>query len=210
MRLSTGRCLIERNPEIVDSWLKTLPGSKAEARIVRAAEPRFSACFDPAAHTATWLQEYDVAGVRAGLVRAYLQAMRDRLPVQPPVGNDRAAWYSGSAEPSAEVQDGQEMLAAEIGMCLVRKHWASVVKLVTVADPKIEQLNFAYGITGWVAAKRKMGAADEVLDEIIPFMAECVPSGTRLAIDRPRLHSLLEEAAYHIMVNSGPAAPIPN
>ncbi|MEO7826131.1 MAG: hypothetical protein ABIR60_03240, partial [Allosphingosinicella sp.] len=38
-------CLIRREPALIHRWLRTLPGSAEESRLVTSAEPRFPACF---------------------------------------------------------------------------------------------------------------------------------------------------------------------
>jgi hypothetical protein len=94
------------------------------------------------------------------------------------------------------------MLRAEIGTCLARKYWSSVVKLVIAVDPKIERYDMSGAMTKEAAARREAAAAGEALGEIVPFIASCVPSGTRLRIDRRSLRTIVEEAAYHITAES--------
>jgi hypothetical protein len=93
------RCLIRREPALVDSWLRTLPGSPEEARLVRGGEARFPACFDRWGHRDGGIARYDTPGMRAGLVRALLQARRHRLPADPPPGSG-PLWPS--AKPGAD------------------------------------------------------------------------------------------------------------
>lgn len=199
------RCLIEREARIVGEWLHTLPGSPEEARLVRASEARFQACFGFLG--ISWNPEYDTARMRAGLVRARLQAMRDRLPLQLPGGNSQPEWYSKLLSDNSEQVNESDILAVEIGTCLARKHWNNAIKLVTIVDPKIEQASIVFGWTKQSSERREKAAADAALNEIVPFIAACVPAGTRLAIDRPRLRALVEEGIYHIAADIDPAAP---
>src|SRR5688500_8385246 len=106
------RCLIRREPALVESWLRTLPGSAEEVRLVRGGAARFPACFDRWGHRQGGIPRYDTPGMRAGLVRALLQARRHLLPADPPPGSG-PLWQS--AEPGA---DPSAVVAADLGACL--------------------------------------------------------------------------------------------
>ncbi len=200
------RCLIERDPEIIGQWLRLLPGSRDEMRLFRKANVRFSACFDRSFRIHDGLQpEYDIVGMRAGLIRARLQAARDRFPAQRPAGDDRTAWYAKSEDPSDPLL-GPAIQTAEIGACLARKHWVSVVKLVTVTDPAIDRMDMGYGDFGRPESKAAQTAVREVLGDVVPSIAGCVPSGVTVRLDAERLRALLEEAAYHMAIDTGSGA----
>lgn len=203
------RCLIERDPEVIVKWLRLLPGSRNETRFVRKIDVRFSACFDrDARFQGGWLPEYDIVGMRAALVRARLVAERARFTVQYPAGDDRPAWYVKS-EDASDPRVGSAIQTAEIGACLAREHWASVVKLVTVTDPAIEQMNTDHGGSGRSETEGQRVAVREILGEVVPSIAGCVPSGVKLTIDAERLRALLEEAAYHMVVDPGASGSDP-
>lgn len=196
------RCVIRREPALVDRWLRTLPGSSQEARLVRGAEAGFTACFDRWGHRqGGWVPQYDTAGMRAALVRALLQARRRDLPADPLPGTD-TPWYSGLSG-EAEAGNQESIFAADLGACLARKHWRNVLAIIEAVDPKTESLDFAVAWRLESARKREEAAVNSELARIIPSVAGCVPAGARLRIERPRLRSLLEEAAWH-MIDSGP------
>jgi len=94
------RCLIRREPALVERWLRTLPGSVWEERLFRAPK-RASR---PASTGPSFLQGasrvpvHDRAGMRAALVRALLQARRADLPAAPP---EEAAWHMISGGPDS-------------------------------------------------------------------------------------------------------------
>lgn len=192
------RCVIRRDRSMVEAWLRTLPGSPEEARIVRRAEPRFPPCFDRWGHRqGGWLPRYDTPGMRAGLVRALLQSRRAQLPDQPPA-------VAGPAHPEpAPGADPVPFLAAELGACLARKHWPGVLAIVKAVDPKTESSEFLYMDSRAEAAlRRESEAVDEALSKIVPSIPSCVPAGTRLRLNRLRLRTLLEEAAYHLTASA--------
>jgi hypothetical protein len=194
------RCLIQREPALVGSWLRTLPGSPEEARIVRRAEPRLPACFDPFVHTsrADWVPEYNVVSIRAGLVRALLQARRRGLPADPPAGT-RPPWYSIPSDGRDARAAALAIVASDLGLCLARKHWRSVVAIVDTVDPETENLFFSSASPKAKAAREREAAlVERELAKVIPSIAGCFPAGATLTIDRRRLRSLLEEAAYHL------------
>ena len=201
------RCLIRREGGLIERWLRTLPGSAAESRLVRSAEPRFPACFgEPyGSQGGVWLPKYDRAGIRAALVRALLQARRDELPAAPAPGGP-STWYPALPGAPAAAADGAALVAAGLGACLAGKHWAQVLAIVRAVDPETERLGFFTGSPKVEAAHRREAAAvDAELSKVIPSIPGCVPAGARLRINRLRLRSLLEEAAYQTLRQPGPA-----
>ncbi|HEX8308165.1 MAG TPA: hypothetical protein VF645_07060 [Allosphingosinicella sp.] len=196
------RCLIRRDPALVGRWLRTLPGSPEESRLVRSAESGFTACFQPYGAAAHWRPVYDKAGMRAGLVRALLQARRGELPADPPP-EAAAPWYSGLP---AAPESAPSIVAAHLGTCLARKHWRNVLALIKAVDPKTENLDFAVTWRVESAFKREQAAVNSELAKMIPSVAGCVPAGAKLRIERRRLRSLVEEAAYHMIEGGGPGA----
>jgi hypothetical protein len=201
------RCLIEREPAMVEDWLRTLPGSAEEERLVRSAEPRFPACFGElyGLNGSVWLSDYDRAGMRRGLVRALLQARRDDLPAEPPAAAAQP-WYDPRRDAA---RSAGAAVAADLGACLARKHWQSVVAIVRAVDPKTEHSMLWLSPKAKATLKREAAAADSELSKIVPSIAGCVPAGTRLRLDRASLRSLLEEAAYHMIADdhSTPVQP---
>jgi len=189
------RCLIRREPALVDRWLRTLPGSSQEERLVRGAEAGFPACFDRSGYFqgASRVPVYDKAGMRAALVRALLQARRQALPAAPPPGSDRPWYAPGAGEDSAAI------VAADLGTCLARRHWAEVLAIVRAVDPKVETIMYSESRKARSARKREAAAVDSALARMIPSIAGCVPAGARLRMDRPSLRTLVEEAAYHMI-----------
>jgi hypothetical protein len=196
------RCLIRREPEMVGRWLRTLPGSSWEARLVRGAEAGFAACFDHTAffQNASRIPVYDTAGMRAALVRALLQARRDALPAAPPADSGQP-WY-----PPEAGTDGPAILAADLGACLARKHWTAVLAIIRAVDPETERNMFFESRKARAARRREAAAVDSELAGMIPSIAGCVPAGAKLRIERPRLRTLVEEAAYHMTSGDRPAA----
>jgi hypothetical protein len=188
------RCLLRRDPALANRWLRTLPGSSEENRLVRGAESGFTACFQPYGAAADWRPVYDKAGMRAGLVRALLQARRGNLPADPPP-EAGPLWYSGLA---AELATGESIFAADLATCLARKHWRNVLAIIEAVDPKAENLDFAVTWRVDSALEREQAAVDLELAKMIPSVAGCVPAGARLRIERRRLRSLVEEAAWHM------------
>jgi hypothetical protein len=202
------RCLIRREGGLVERWLRTLPGSAEEARLVRSAEPRFPACFgEPHGNPfGVWLPKYERAGIRAALVRALLQARRGELPAAPAPGG-ASTWYSVPPGPPDTPADGAALVAAELGACLARKHWAEVLAIVRAVDPETEKLGFFTGSPKVEAAHRREAAAvDAELSKVIPSIPGCVPAGARLRMNRLRLRTLLEEAAYQMTARPAPPA----
>jgi hypothetical protein len=193
------RCLIRREPALIERWLRTLPGSPEEDRLVRNAEPGFPACFDEYAQISglDWVPGYDKANIRAALVRTLLQSRRSDLPAHPPAGADRPyqSITPGSGEAGA---DASAIVAADLGFCLARKHWSNVVAIIRAVDPKAGTGFYSESRKARAARKREAAAVDSELARMIPSIAGCVPAGARLRIERPRLRILVEEAAYHM------------
>jgi hypothetical protein len=193
------QCLIRRHPGLVDRWLATLPGSGAESRLVRSAEPRFPACFgEPyGVNGAVWLPKYDKAGIRAALVRALLQSGRDRLPSVPAQGGP-SVWYSEPSGPPSTPQDAAALVAAELGACLAARHWGEVEAIVRAVDPVAEN-SIGWGYREAKDARdREAAAVDRELSKVIPSISSCVPAGAKIRINRLRLRTLLEEAAWQM------------
>lgn len=193
MSPSVARCLIQREPALVEAWLRTLPGSSKEARLVSGADARFPACFDrwgqrrPGA-----IPKYDRPGIRAGLVRALLQSRRDRLPTDPPP----ASGLPYSAEPG---DDPATIVAADLGACLARRHWSGIVAIVRAVDPEIEGIMYSGSRKAGAAREREAARVDSELSRMVPSVAGCVPAGAKLRLERPRLRTLIEEAAWQMI-----------
>lgn len=203
------QCLIRREPAVIDRWLRTLAGSVEEDRLFRSAEPRFPPCFgEPyGLNGSVWLPKYDRTGMRAALVRALLQARRNDLPLAPP-SEGGSPWSGLSGSPQTPA-DGAAIVAADLGACLARKHWGSVLAIVRAVDPEAET-SIRWGWReGEAARKREAAAVDSELSKVIPSIPGCVPSGARLRINRLRLRSLLEEAALQ-MTKQADQAPAGN
>jgi hypothetical protein len=194
------KCLIQRDPALIGRWLRTLPGSVEENRLVAAAEPGFSACFpmNYGVLGSAWLPRYDNAGIRSALVRALLQARRGALPALPAPGTG-APWYSAmSGEGSATV------VAAQLGACLARKHWREVLAIVRAVDPAAEALYYPTSRKSIAARRRESALVDAELSKVIPSIQGCVPAGATLRINRLALRRLLEEAAWHMIEGGSP------
>ena len=197
------QCLIRREPALIGRWLRTLAGSSEEERIFRSAEPRFPPCFGLpyGVNGSAWLPRYDRTGIRAALVRALLQARRDALPAAPPSGAGWPRSAPSGAPPTPE--DGAAVVAAELGACLARRHWGSVLAIVRAVDPEAER-SIKWGWkAGEPARRREAAAVESELSKVIPSISGCVPAGARLRINRLRLRGLLEEAALQ-MTNAAP------
>lgn len=206
MSPAVSRCLIQREPALVDRWLRTLPGSLEEDRLVSRAEPRFPACFGQVFgfNGTVWMAKYDKPGMRAALVRALLQARRGDLPRDPPPGAD-APYYSGAAGAGEVGENAAAIVAADMASCLARKHWRNVVAIIDAVDPRAETF-WSESRKARLARKREAAAVDSELRKILPSIAGCVPAGTKLRMDRPRLRSLLEEAAWHLVNGDRPVS----
>jgi hypothetical protein len=203
------QCLIRRQPALIERWLRTLPGSAAESRLVRSAEPRFPACFGEPfeASGGVWIPKYDTAGVRAALVRALLQSRRSDLPELPPPPGGASAWYSGTSGPTASPEDIAALVAADLGACLAARHWREVTAMVRAVDPEAENSR-AWGYRPTKAARdREAATVDGLLAKVIPSVPACVPAGAKVRINRLRLRTLLEEAALQMIRRSGTEAP---
>lgn len=205
------KCLIQRDPALIGRWLRTLPGSAEENRLVAAAEPGFSACFpmNYGVLGSAWLPRYDIAGIRSALVRALLQARRGALPAFPAPGAG-APWYSGSSHSGmpgspALREDVAAVVAAELGACLARKHWREVLAILTAVDPAAETLYYPTSRKSIAARRRESTLVDAELSKVIPSIQGCVPAGATLRINRLALRRLLEEAAWHMIEGDGPA-----
>jgi hypothetical protein len=165
--------------------------------LVTKAQPRFPACFgDPPGNNGSgWIAAYDNAGLRGALVRALLQAKRESLPAELPL-DGTVAWYMAPSSGDRQRDEIAAIVAADLGTCLAKKHWKSVVGLVKAVDPKFESWQF-FGTKE--AEEREKAAVDAELSKIIPSIAGCTPAGLKLRINRLRLRNLLEEAAYHMI-----------
>jgi hypothetical protein len=140
---------------------------------------------------------YDKAGIREALVRALVQARRRDLPAAPPPGGG-APWYDvvpGSPEAAA---NAPAIVAADLASCLARKHWRGVLAIIRAVDPRNESGFYSLTRKAEAGRKREDEAVNSELTKMIPSVAGCVPAGAKLRIERPRLRSLLEEAAYHM------------
>ncbi|MGA9582859.1 MAG: hypothetical protein WBR13_12915 [Allosphingosinicella sp.] len=198
------KCLIRREPALIDRWLRTLPGSAAEARLFRSAEARFPPCFgEPHSGTGgVWLPRYDRAGMRAALVRALLQARRGDLPAAAQPGGV-ADWYPRPAAPPHRPDDAAAVVAAELGECLARRHWAEVLAIVRSVDPKAEN-DISWGYRESKDSRdREAAAVDSELSKVIPSVAGCVPAGATIRVNRLRLRTLLEETAWQMTKSAG-------
>jgi hypothetical protein len=199
------QCLIRREPALVDRWLRTPAGSSAEERLFRSAEPRFPPCFGLRHdfNGSGWLPRYDRAGMRSALVRARLHARRDDLPAVPPP--PAGPLRPGPPDVPPTPEDRAALVAAELGACLARRHWDSVLAIVRAVDPAAEKsLKWGWK-AGEPARRREEALVDKALSKVIPSLPACVPAGARLRINRLRLRALLEEAAY-AMIDADPSA----
>ena len=165
------RCLIRANRMVANA--SNPAGSAEESRLVRAAEPRFPACFDGFAQSsrADWLPKYGTANMRAALVRALLQARRHQLPADLPPAAAAVPWYPvlpGSQQAPADISS---IVAADLGSCLARKHWRNVLAIINAVDPKAESLDFAVAWRVESARKREAAAVDSELGKVVPSIA---------------------------------------
>ncbi|QJU57772.1 hypothetical protein HL653_08205 [Sphingomonas sp. AP4-R1] len=200
MTPAVSRCLIKREPDLIAAWLQTLPGTAEEAALVKRNEPRFSACFDPYAQAAGgWLEIYDAGAMRPALVRAMLQSRRKTLPRDLGASTDPQRWYQPS--PDASRPDiANAIVVADLGLCLARKDWADVTALIHAVDPEVEGANFIAMQRRRNAAKTENLEVSKILPRFIPSMGGCVPEGIKLRLDQQRLRDIIDEAAYHLIV----------
>ncbi len=147
----------------------------------------------PAHFQGGWIPAHDAAGIRAALVRALLQARRQALPDDAPPASEI------QYHPAEPGEDAQAIVAANLASCLAGKHWPNILAIVKAVDPKTEKLEyFTMSRKAEAAREREEAAVNSELSKVIPSIAGCVPAGAKLRIERPRLRSLLEEAAYHL------------
>lgn len=192
------RCLIRREPDLIVRWLDTLPGSAEEDQLVSKAEPRFAACFD-SLPMLDWRAEYDRPGMRAGLVRAMLQARRPNLPETLRRSDGDARWYVEPASPEKASRNNIEAIfAAELGICLATKHWPEVLAVIRTVDPEAEKIDHMIVRRSEVTRNREAAAANAAIAGLVSVLSACVPTGMKLRLDRPRLRAIVEEAAYHL------------
>ncbi|MEO7177336.1 MAG: hypothetical protein ABIW83_00690, partial [Allosphingosinicella sp.] len=146
---------------------------------------------------AVWLPRYDTPGMRSALVRALLQARRDDLPALPAPGADDP-WYAGMPGSPAPGEETAAIVAADLGACLARKHWPEVLAIVRAVDPAAEKLYYPTSRKSIAARRRESAIVDPELSKVIPSIPACVPAGAKLRMNRLRLRTLLEEAAYQM------------
>jgi hypothetical protein len=201
MRPSVARCLIRREPELVQAWLSTLPQTEEEAALVTKAEPRFTACFDPYAHAAGGCAAaYNVGGMRASLVRAMVQHRRGSLPLDIAQPAQAHRWYVTPTGSSRATVDA--ILAADLGTCLALRRWDDVLSLLSAVDPDVEKLDFVVKRRSEVAQRREAAKVAEVLPRFVPYVGSCVPVGVTLRLDNQRLRAIIEESAFHLTGNA--------
>jgi hypothetical protein len=173
MRPENAACLIKRRSPYVRAWLQTLAGTKAERQAIRPVEQDFTACFTyfPNAYRSTW----DYPGIRRGLVRELLRSRIAHLPVAPPSGLNRSAWFAPdqARDPAAR----PSIIANDLGFCLARSDWTIVREAA--------------------ATQLDTPDASAALKSLVPKVAGCLPPGQRLTLDVARLHAILVETVYH-------------
>ena len=177
MRPENAACLIRVRPDVVRTWLCTLPGTVAEKRLIRSMEASFNTCFSswPNAYASTFHGE----GIRRGLMREMLRPRLPGLPAEAPAGLTRAAWYP--PEQAEDSNAGAAVLANDLGFCLARTDWPAA-RAVVLADEG--------SLDGTVALRR-----------VLPLIAGCIPPGQKLSLDAARLRTILLETVDHATVN---------
>jgi hypothetical protein len=175
MRPESAQCIIRRHGAFVQAWLKTLPGTDAEKRLVRPAESYFTSCFPlwPTAYRSSW----NLAGIRHRLVEELLRERLSGLPLQAPLRLSRGTWY-----PVEQAQDAgalPALIASDLGFCLARTDWTSTRALVTTAEGS--------------------GEEKEVLRALVRHIAGCLPPGRKLTLDTARLRTIMTETVYHAL-----------
>jgi hypothetical protein len=175
MKPESAQCIIRRHGTFVQAWLRTLPGTEAEKKLVQPAESYFTSCFPlwPTAYRSSW----NLAGIRHRLVE---ELLRERLSGSPQLALpsfSRSTWY-----PVEQAQDAGALpaiIANDLGFCLARTDWTSSRALVTTSG----------------------GSAEEkaALRTLVPHIAGCLPPGRKLTLDTARLRTIMMETVYHAL-----------
>ena len=172
----TAGCIIRGDPELIEAWFNTLPGSLEERKVVSRRETRFTHCFRTnLAQMRDWVPEYDYPALRVGLLRFLLKNRIVGVPEKAPAGLSRANWFvseaiSGSGERAS-------VIANDLGFCLARSDWPTVRTAVLSIEGS--------------------PAEAKALRKLIPLIGGCIPPGAKLRMDLPRVRAILEETAYH-------------
>jgi hypothetical protein len=189
---------------MVAAWIETLPGTEEEQQLVRENEAKFPACFGEvfSPFTNSYIGQYNISGMRAALIRRLLQVRKERLSDAGLPNLDKARWYVNPSNPVWE-QRPDAVIAADLGVCLARKHWNSAISLVTLVDPRFESAQYV-NVATRAARKREGVAVDANRSAFIPAISGCVPAGTKVTLDKARLRSLVEEAVLHLSESGEP------
>lgn len=173
-------CLIQRRPEFISAWMRTLSGSEAERKLVRPMEADFSACFSNGPWMPMgWAATYNYQGMREGLIEALLAPRLASLPALPPAGLDRVNWYADSFVPAKDGKAAAALTANALGFCLAKTDWTATRALLMTT--------------------RGSAAEQQAIAKLTPQLPSCILPGQKLVLDRARLRAILAETAYHAL-----------
>jgi hypothetical protein len=174
-------CIVSRNRDAVDSWMRTLPGSLEEERIFKGLRPEFKVCFGryDNGFRGYFNPTYDPAAIRQGLVASLMEAHYPVLPDSVEPAAVDPAWYRGSTDLQ---KNGKRVATAvavnDFGFCLIKSDWEGVKRLVEAATPADEQTSLA---------------------RLSPLLGGCLPARLKLRIDRDRLRAVITESVLHLL-----------
>lgn len=169
----TMQCIVERDPNLIESWFTTLPGSSQERKLFSRLEDQFIRCFRTnKSQMVDWVPQYDYAAMRVAILQFVLKSGSVDVPESRPAGLDRAAWYAteGSIPP-------ESVIANDLGFCLAKSDWLAARTVVLSRRGSMEEAT--------------------ALRTLVPLVGGCIPAGAKLRIDMARLREILEETAYH-------------
>lgn len=184
------QCFVERRPEIATRWLRLLPGTLEERRLIAPQADDLGLCMDrdPTFVLIARGVRFRAPALRAPVALALVRRGIERAPDRSPLPRDAEPWFLRplNAHPAAAPVDRVTLMGQDFGHCVVLSEFAGARALLSSRSGSPEE----------EAALRRLG----------PVLGGCLVQGMRLNATPGSLRLYLAEPFYHIVQAAAPAA----
>jgi hypothetical protein len=176
------RCVVARRPDLVSTWMVTLPGTREERELVRAQADDLSACMDSNELVLDGRTlSFQPRTLRRPVALAYAERKVSEAPEQSPASATTDPWFMTrlASLPQDASVDRMSLGIQDFGHCVVVNAWSDARALFRASAGSEEE----------AATVRRL----------TPALGPCLTEGATINITRRNLRLLLAEPFYHVL-----------